>query len=288
MNEIFNTRRFGKYLLSDIRNCMAGFGLNTVVISLMGLVIYAGTIIMGFIFNGTWEGPGIGFRIATFCIAMFIFAVSMPVKCYGGITEKRKGTAWLTLPASAAEKFLSIILCTIFIVPIVTGGVYLAIDAILCAFDPTCGTSIFSACRETIGTLLNLAIASEEDVMNIPALGDLIHQINNPFLYIDDIIMVGLTFLAGAIWFKKSKTAKTILSVIAYSTVAGIVTSPIITHFTMDIINNMNLVETTADLNNLLSTWPFRHIALLDTINDTLTNLALAGLIYLRIKTLKH
>lgn len=288
MNEIFNSRRFGKYLLSDIRNCSAGFGLNAIIISLMGLIIYLGTIGIGLIFKGTWEGPELGFRIATFCVAMFVLAVSMPVKCYGGITDKKMGTAWLTLPASTEEKFLSMILCTIFMVPITTGAAYLAIDAIICSVDPSCGTSIFFACRNAISALFNLALASEADMINMPALANFINELNTPLLYIDDIIMVGLTFLAGAVCFKTSKTAKTILAVIAYSIVSGIVTSPIISHYTMDIIHNMNLVETATDLNALFNTWIFRHIALLDTINDTLTNLALTGIIYLRIKTLKH
>jgi hypothetical protein len=39
MNDIFNIRRFGKYLASDAANCGANYGLSMILISLMGLII---------------------------------------------------------------------------------------------------------------------------------------------------------------------------------------------------------------------------------------------------------
>jgi hypothetical protein len=47
-------------------------------------------------------------------------------------------------------------------------------------------------------------------------------------------------------------------------------------------------METPENLNNLFNTGLFRHAALIDTINDTLMNMALLTGIYFRVKTLKH
>jgi hypothetical protein len=56
----------------------------------------------------------------------------------------------------------------------------------------------------------------------------------------------------------------------------------------MEIIRNVNLFETADDVNALFGTWFFRNAALIDTINDTIINVALLTGIFLRIRTLKH
>ena len=57
-----------------------------------------------------------------------------------------------------------------------------------------------------------------------------------------------------------------------------------------DLINpvNINMMMSDADLNTLFDSWIFRNAALIDTINDTVTNLALMAGIFFRIRTLKH
>ena len=77
MNNIFNIRRFGKYLAADTGICAANYGLSMALISFMGLIIYAGTIIMGLIFNGKWGGPEIGFRVSDFAISAFVLVLTM-------------------------------------------------------------------------------------------------------------------------------------------------------------------------------------------------------------------
>ena len=56
----------------------------------------------------------------------------------------------------------------------------------------------------------------------------------------------------------------------------------------MNLIEQAQTVESPENLNALFSRGVFRHVALLDTINDTITNLLLMTGIYFRIKTLKH
>ena len=288
MNDIFNIRRFGRYLLSDIKNCAAGYGLSMALICSMGIIIYAGTVLMGLVFKGTWEGPEHGFRFFTFMISMFVLFTSMPVKCYGGITDKRKGTSWIMLPVSVTEKFLSMVIMTAVAAPVVAGGVYMLIDAIICALDPTCGAPIFGTCTDFVNSMIEIGVATNNDLNNFPQMADFVKQVSSPWLYIDDIIMISLIFLMGSILFKKSKTAKTIFSYIAISMAISMIITPMISGHIMEIIRNVNLFETADDVNALFGTWFFRNAALIDTINDTIINVALLTGIFLRIRTLKH
>ena len=54
MNGTFNIKRFGKWFVSDLKACISNYGLSFMLISMMGLIIYAGTTITGLLINGTW------------------------------------------------------------------------------------------------------------------------------------------------------------------------------------------------------------------------------------------
>lgn len=288
MNDIFDFRRFGKYLASDARSCVGNYGLSMMLISLMGVIIYAGTVIMGLLFTGRWGGPELGFRVSAFAISVFVLMLTMPVKCYGRITEKRFGTQWLMIPASGLEKFLSMIIMTVFVVPLIACSIYLGLDALICALDKTCGTSLISSVRTLMDNFINVSIASSSDLAQFPSLASFVKQVSTPWLYVDDIIGLVLIPLLGAIIFKSGKTAKTILAYIAVSSVLGMLFSPI----AMNMFKEFSAMSFNADnvqeLDRLFGSGLFRHAALFDTINDTIVNLVLMAAIYFRIKTLKH
>lgn len=287
-NDIFNLRRFGKYFSSDLKNCLANYWLSMLLISLMGLIIYSGTVIMGLVFTGEWGGPEQSFRVFTFVVSMFVLMTTMPVKCYGMITDKKAGTQWLMVPVSAFEKTLSMVITTIMIAPLLCGGIYLVTDLLLCSLDSTCGTAILSSISELMKNFVNIAFASEGDIHNFPAIADLVRQVINPWLYVDDIVGIALIFLLGAILFKTGKTAKTILAYLAVSMALGMVLTPVTGIYFKEIVTNINLSDSPEALNELFSMGIFRHAALFDTLNDTLVNIALLACIYFRIKTLKH
>lgn len=290
---IFNFRRFGKYFASDLRSCASNYGLSMLLISIMGVIVYAGTVLMGVIFNQTWEGPELAFRVVTFIISMFVLIVAMPPKCYGHVTDKKAGSSWLLVPASRLEKYLSMILMCVIVIPVISAAVYLCLDAIICAIDRTCGQSLISA---AINLFRGFTDAKEEIAADILASGSLssaslaslesfVDQISCPWLYVDDFIGMVLTFLLGAVFFKSGKTVKTFLALAALSTVVSIVASPLLMNWGFDMVR---IVEAEHDLNDVFSMGIFRHVALYDTINDTIVNIALLLGIWFRLKTLKH
>ena len=281
MNDTFNIRRFNKLFSTDFRTCVSNFGLSISLISLMGLIIYAGTIVMGLIFKNEWGGPELGFRASTFIVCMIILIVTMPVKCYGAITDKRAGTDWIMIPASQIEKTLSMIIMTVFVAPAIVGGVYLSIDALLCGLDKTCGESIFHA----IATIRPETLATDQVLE--ASVSRFLNQITSPWLYIDDIIGVSLIFLLGAIFFQKGKTVKTLLAIMAACTVISMVMIPIAQQYFNGMIPAEG-IHTIEEAEPFLNSFIFKHVALADTINDTIVNLILVAGIFLRVKTLKH
>ena len=296
-NNIFNFRRFGKYFTSDIRTCTANYGLSLLTMAVLTpIATYA--LISGFIYlmGGSWQGPEVPTRAFIFFMMAVCLIVTMPVKCYGKLTEKQYGSFWLTLPASRLEKFISMIIITCIIAPIVGFGIYLGIDAIICAIDPTCGEGLMasginyfrnaSEFIEEIGGELTLNFGNEQIPVEDRTLSmDILRQINNPWLYIDDFFAMSLPFLLGAIYFKKGKTVKTFLALAVIGTAASALMVPVMKEWAMKIAESYD-----ADMlvYNMLNNGIFRNFALIDTISDTLVNLAILTGIWFRIKTLKH
>lgn len=292
-NDIFNFRRFGKYFASDIRTCAANYGLSLLTISLLSpLVLYVIVATINQIMHNTWAGPDIGLRVFAFAVAMICMVVTMPVKCYGKITEKQYGSFWLTLPASRLEKFISMILMTCIIVPVSGVLLYLGLDALICAFDHTCGQNLFAGGLEL---LQKMGEANEVTLNHIDEnitiedatlVQELVRQMNNPWMYIDEIFCFTLPFLLGAVFFRNGKTVKTFIALFAISTVTGMICSPIMTNWVMEMFNNLN--EDPDAILQMFNNKLFKNLVLIDTVTDTVTNLALMAGIWFRIKTLKH
>lgn len=292
-NDIFNFNRFGKYFASDIRTCWANFGLSLLTISLLfPVATYILTTIFNLALHSTWEGPDIGIRAFVFIIAILCLIVTMPVKCYGRITEKQYGSFWLTLPASRLEKFISMFLMTCIIVPVTGVALYAGADAIICALDHTCGNSLTAGGIDLIrkmGDLQSLTMNFIDENVTIEdaaVVQEILKQISSPWLYIDEIFAMTLPFLLGAVFFKNGKTVKTFLAMFAFSTALSIIATPIMTSWVMNFAGNMN--DDPMAVLDLFRNGFFKHLVLIDLITDTICNLALMAGIWFRIKTLKH
>lgn len=253
MKEIMDFNRFGKYFVSDLKSCAANYGYSLILICLMGLIIYIGTVSMGLLFNGTWGGPTEAFRSNVFWVSMFVMAVTMPVKCYGGLTEKKTGSQWLMIPASKLEKFLSMVLITAVVIPMIAFCVSLGLDALLCAVDHTCGSSLISA-----------FISADQKI--------------------NSIISLSLSFLLGAIFFKSSKTVKTFLVLFAL----GTVTMTVLFLILFNGVNMVELVENETLANEIVGNGPFGDNNFIPVLCCIVSYILLLTGIFFRIKTLKH
>lgn len=292
-NDIFNFRRFGKYFASDLRTCWVNYGLSLLTISTVFPVgTYFLTNTFNLVLNSTWDGPDIGLRSFIFIVATICMVVTMPVKCYGKITEKQYGSFFLTLPASRLEKFVSMFLMTCIIAPVLGFALHLGTDAIICALDHTCGSNLVTGAMELIRNMgemkeLTLNFVDESITIENAALAqDLISQISSPWLYADEMFGITLPFLLGALYFKRGKTVKTILAIFTFGMATSIIMTPYAETWAAEMVSNAN-----ADTDTILQMFNngiFKNLVLIDTISDTVINLALMAGIWFRIKTLKH
>lgn len=287
-NNIFNFQRFGKYFATDCRNWIANFGFTAIILVLLSAITYIITGLFGLAVSGEWRSMNLDFRWTLFITAMFVMIVHMPVKCYGSITDKKAGSLWLLTPASTFEKFISMIIIVGIVGPALISCSYLMVDHLLCMFDTRCGRSIIESIQSPLYLLSTMGI--EQEATEIPAelianANNFFGQLLNPWLYVDDIIMIVLIFLLGAVVFKKRKTGKTILSIAVGSMILSIIAIPVMKYIMKDFTYIMSSEE---QLISLLDSPICRNIALFDTVSDTVTNLILMTCIYFRIKTIKH
>lgn len=296
-NDIFNFRRFGKYFASDFRTCTSNYGLSLLTISiLIPVALYALSVIFSVIFMQSWSGPQFTLRLMAFFIAVFCIMVTMPVKCYGRITERKYGSFWVSLPASKLEKFLSMIIHTCFLVPIIGITLHLGVDWLICIFDKTCEGSMIVKAVQLIKEISNAwPEAFEEIESELMALSgtrvplDFLKQMLSPWLYIDEYIVACLPFLLGAIYFKRAKTVFTFLALYAFSTITSIIVmvgTPFIAGYYMDMISGA--VSEEELYLQMFNSGIFKHLLLIDILSDSISIIAMLALTWWRIKTLKH
>ncbi|MGN1225787.1 MAG: hypothetical protein ACI4TL_00960, partial [Candidatus Cryptobacteroides sp.] len=249
-----------------MKTCWSSYGLSFISICcITPLALYIIGVLNKLIFTQQWEGPGIAFRAFVFAVAVVVLCISMPTRCYGRITKKNFGSFYLSLPASTLEKFLSMILICVVICPLIGMGAYLAIDGLICLIDKSCGESILKLISDAYEIISKFLIARipelETDSEMANSIISAIKQLCNPLLYLDDFAGCILPFLLGALYFKKNKVVKTILCLIGLSIILSFAFAPL--------TNNLDIFD------QGFFTLIADKISLIDTISDSVTNIAL-------------
>lgn len=286
-NDVFSLKRFSRYFVTDLRAAISNYGISLLVLASMILTIDLFSGAFSSLISGSWSGIGLGGRSTLMFIFFLIAIISAPSKIYGHITGRKEGTAFLMLPASTLEKFISMVLICAAVVPLAYFVLTAAVDILTCLIDPTCGVSVVSEFSIFRDKLLTALQSDQEVPLSLTAAID---GLSNPLLYADDIASLALAFLLGAILFRKSKTAKTIGCMILISMAVSMIFTPIIMLSTFGqmikdptVIMSENLADTLPFLG-----WIFKHPVLVDTVSDTIWNVALLFLIWLRLKKMKH
>lgn len=286
-NNIFSFRRFGKYLVSDLKRCIANFGLSFLVISLTGLVCYLLVGVISYVSGAGWVSSNALARSLYLWIAFAILVVAMPNKCYGFITDRKLGSNWLMLPVSTVEKFLSMLINCLVIIPSAFFLCSFAIDWLITAIDPQLHSTIIVSGMELFDVIV--AKASAESEVNA-LLTNFITENNIIFSAIDDSMILILAFLLGAILFKSQKATKTILAWFGIGTLLSIILTPVaimlVGNFDLDTLNALNNGDietvTTFAQDFISSAMKF------DTIFDVTLLLGMEAAIFMRLKTIKH
>ena len=131
MNNSFDIKRFGKLVRHDVRHCSPRF--STYGASLIGMLWFVPVMVL---FNGiTGQSYGVGYRLIMAAGISLSWATMVPMQLYANVGRKHKrGDIYFAmLPASKWEKYLSIALLSMVIVPFTMIAFNFALDTLLTA-----------------------------------------------------------------------------------------------------------------------------------------------------------
>lgn len=268
-SEVFNGSRFWTYFKYDLAQMWRNHVKAAILIGFSGLILYILGIAFNAIFNSVWQAPGFGARFTIFLLACFALELYQ-TRTYGYLTNRRKGSSWLMIPASAFEKWLSMMLLTLVVIPVAFLGTYTIIDGILALADPTYGQVLIKAAGEFIEKTNNALVVANEEYSTTWNLGFMAMPVFAGY------ICNFLYFLLCGISFKRNKILWAFIILFIASTVLSLVLT------SLGLQGNYE-VEDLAEAEVII-----RKVINWSTASSFALAACLAGGIFYRIKTLKH
>ena len=267
--EVFSGQRFRTYFKYDLAQMWRNHMKAAIVIGLAGLIYYIIGIAFNATFNHVWQAPGFRGRMIVFILSAVALQLYQ-ARTYGYLTDRRKGAAWLMIPASAFEKWLSMIIITLLVIPVAFLCTYAAVDGILSLADPTYGKVLLTSSTQFVKNINEALIETNAEYNTTWNLGVFVlpmlvsHCVN--YLY----------FLLCGICFKRNKILWAILLVFGISIVWSSLAAFLGINYSIE-IEDVEEAEVV-----------IRQALIWTNILGCLLTAALAGGIFSRIKTLKH
>ena len=217
MNEIFDFKRFWTYFKYDLKQAWRNHSKAAIMIGGASAIFYVIWVLTSLVFTQHWSSPIIYARMGVFILAFAILELYM-VRSYGYLTEKKAGSNWLMVPASKAEKFVSMLLMVCIVIPLLFFVVYMVLDGFLSLVDPTYGEALFTGFTGAYGKLLEglTEFSAESPIAFTPSsfVFPTIISLFSNFLY----------FLLCGICFKKNKLVGAIAILFGLSLVLSLLT----------------------------------------------------------------
>lgn len=269
MSNTFNINRFGKYFRYDLFNARNQFGLSLLILGCLPIITFVFTELFSAVFLSEWADNVVPARVLAIVAAVLVTVITFPAKAYGKLTEKKAGSNWILLPASVFEKWLSMMIISIVVLPICLFGLLFVSDSLLAlCFPAQYGSALFT--REGIN-LFKLMIDGDNSL-----------SFNVAGVIFFDWCNNILIFTLGAIVFKKSKAGKTILCLFLFGCIVGSIFAAI---FGTAQLDNDDLVR-------LFRNWTINDAFRAINIFVNSCYLIMMGLVstalYFRMKTIKH
>lgn len=220
MNETFSLKRFGTYFKFDITRLWRKHSKAVMLMAFSGVILYVVAVLFGLLFGHEYQGPGLIARFSVFVLAFFVLELYQ-TRFYGYITDKKEGTDWIMLPASKTEKFVSMLINTLIIIPVSFLCTYIFCDWLICLLDKTAGEALITGVSTVYGDIMNFSSFEELKEIGI-----------TPGFFFLMTILGGfanyLYFLLCGICFRKNKIFYAILILFGFSTVMSMLSAFII------------------------------------------------------------
>lgn len=267
MNNIFDFKRFGHYFVYDVRRSVSRFGTNVLVMGLVPVILFMAYEVFSLVLGYGFSHMALGYKLAGVVVAPMVICMLAPAKIYGKITDRRFGSEYLMLPASTLEKWISMVLMVCIVLPVSLVVIMLASDTLLgLCFPNHYGTAALFAGN------LNLTGRNVVDGVNINFLMIVIMN------WCENV----LVFTLGAICFRKSKVAKTILAYFLACLVFGMLFS--IPFGTMSVDTEHLMEKLSIYDGSALLSWVNAFL----NVFYAVIFCGLLGAIYYRIRTIKQ
>ena len=273
MNETFNFNRFVTYFKYDLKQMWRNHSRAAMLIGGASALLYAIWVMFSLVLGQGWTSPILGVRVAVFLVAFAVLEFYQ-VRVYGHLTEKKAGSSWLMIPASRTEKFISMLLIILIVIPVLFFAVYMLLDGFLSLVDPTYGKALIGS----VGT------AYTEFINGLAEIGEQTPFTLTPSMFIVSSFFSGITsflyFNLCGICFKRNKLVSAIAILFAVSMALSLLSGIILPH----IFANWPDYDITEEI-------AVRWINNAMYIGCTISTLMAIGLgwgIWHRVKTLQH
>ena len=235
-------------------------------------IFYVIWVLMSLVFTQHWSSPMIYARMGVFVLAFAILELYM-VRSYGHLTEKKAGSNWLMVPASKAEKFVSMLLMVCIVIPLLFFAVYFILDGFLSLVDPTYGQALFTGFTGAYGKLLEAlsAMGAESPIIFTPS--------SLVFPTIVGVFCNFLYFLLCGICFKKNKLVGAIAILFGLSLLLSLLTGLIVPHFARNLNYDLDEMQIAAWMTRIMNA---------SIIFTCLLTIGLGWGVWRRIKTIQH
>jgi len=272
MNETFNFKRFWTYFKYDLKQMWRNHSKAAILIGGASAIVYVVWVLISLVFAQRWIAPPMVARAIVFGLAFIILNI-YAARLYGHLTEKKAGSSWLMIPASKAEKFVSMLLVTLIVVPLLFFAVYFVIDGFLSLVDPTYGQALFTSISTLYTQVINgiTAFGAESPVTFTPA--------SLVFPTLIGFFCDFLYFLLCGICFKKNKIVGAFAILFGLSLVSSLLLGLLVPQFVQNIEGNIPDDQMVRWAVN----WMNGSIAF-----SFLVTVGLAWGVWRRIKTIQH
>ena len=274
MSNTFHFPRFVNYLRFDLSRMWKNHTKTAILLGGGSLLVYLLVGIGGLLFNFHWAVASEPFRFIGIFFALAVLELYM-ARIYGFVTDRKEGSDFLLIPASILEKWLSMLLIALVVIPLLFFVVYFAVDGLICLVDPRAGESLFSLVLNGFSELragmpaFNEALARKGLPYNY-GIGSLIV----PFLL--SMMFNYLYYLLCGLVFKRHKILNAILVAMAVSAVVSLLAGNILPNMDMSYLDGQEA------------------FALADTVYSTMNIItgvfvvALAAAVYVRLRKISH
>lgn len=126
MNNTFDWNRFCKVVNKDFRNLWPMFGTTMIVLATLPFAVWLLALVVN---RDDVIGPD--YRVAMIMMVSSFAALMLPSRLYRTMNLRNEGIYYAMLPASKLEKFLSIMLFTFIVAPVVVYLGSMVLDIIL-------------------------------------------------------------------------------------------------------------------------------------------------------------